>query len=93
MAIDINVNGEELYTFIQVLADFQRITTDKLQVVERDWNKCDESWKGVTKNQFTTQFNQTRQAIQQALEVGEEAQKWLERYDQIIREFENEVYY
>ena len=90
MAKDIDVDEQELYRFIQTLAAFQQLTTDKLKAVESAWTQCNESWKGASKNQFTKEFEQTKQAIEDALAAGEDASRWLERFDEIVREFEHQ---
>lgn len=88
MAKDIDVNEEELSRFIQTLSVFQELTKGRLSAVENAWNKCNESWKGGAKNQFTGQFEKTQQAVEDALYAGEQAQHWLQRFDEIVREFE-----
>lgn len=88
MARDIYVDQEELARFIEVLAAFQEITTDKFKAVLSDWQKCDESWEGESKDQFSRQFLQTQQAVEDALEAGGDALKWLTRFDEIVQEFE-----
>lgn len=90
MARDIDVDEQELHRFIQTLADFQELTSDKLKAVESAWLKCDESWKGASKKQFTKEFEQTKQAVEDALAAGEDAHRWLERFDEIVREFERQ---
>ena len=88
MAKDIDVDEEQLHRFIEALAAFQQVTTEKLQSVETSWNQCEQTWKGASKNQLTTEFVQTKQAIESALAAGDDAQKWLERFNEIVREFE-----
>ncbi len=90
MARDIDVDEQELYRFIQTLAAFQQLTTDKLKAVESAWITCNESWKGASKNQFTKEFEETKKAIEDALAAGENAHQWLERFDEIVKEFEGQ---
>ncbi|BAZ12177.1 hypothetical protein NIES4071_40050 [Calothrix sp. NIES-4071] len=88
MASDIDVNQEELSKFIAELKTFQQIMADKLQAVERDWLSCEQSWKGEAKDKFASKFDTTLQALRNALDMGEEAQDWLEKFDKVIRDFE-----
>lgn len=86
---DIDVNEEELARFIQTLATFQQVTEDKLKTVMSSWDTCNESWQGETKDQFTKDFDRTRQSVDVTLEAGDDALRWLERFDEIVREFES----
>lgn len=88
MARDIDINEQELAEFIAVLAKFQEIASEQLKTVEADWEKCNESWKGDSKEQFTRDFEKTRFSVESALEAGEDALQWLRNFDEIIREFE-----
>jgi uncharacterized protein YukE len=88
MARDIDIDIDELQNFIEVLRDFQESTTDKLKAVESDWARCDESWQGDAKEQFTGGFEETKQSVKNALEAGDEACDWLERFYEIVDEFE-----
>lgn len=90
MARDIDVNEEELAKFIDVLSDFQELTRDKFKGVEMDWAKCDQSWQGESKDQFTRDFEQTQQRVQSALDAGDDALDWLRRFDEILKEFERQ---
>lgn len=88
MAKDIDVDEEQLHRFIEALAAFQQTTVEKLQSVETSWSQCDQTWKGASKDQFTAEFVKTKQAIESALAAGDDAQKWLERFNEIVIEFE-----
>lgn len=92
MARDIDVNEEELFKFIDTLSIFQQATQAQLNSVESAWNECNESWKGDAKNQFKNKFEVTKEAIERALDAGEQAKAWLERFDEIVKEFEHELY-
>jgi uncharacterized protein YukE len=89
---EIDVNEEELYRFIQALANFQRVTEEKFKAVANAWEKLDESWQGDSKNQFTKQFEITHQSVDMTLEAGQDALHWLERFDEIVRDFERDYY-
>lgn len=88
MARDIDVNEEELSKFITELKTFQQIMADELQAVNHDWGQCEQSWKGEAKDKFANKFDTTLQALSNALDMVEEAQYWLEKFDTIIRDFE-----
>lgn len=85
---DIDVEEEELARFIQTLATFQRVTEDKLKTVMSSWDACNDSWQGDSKDQFTKDFERTQQSVDMTLEAGDDALKWLERFDEIVRDFE-----
>ena len=88
MAKDLDIDIDELQRFIDVLKDFQESTTDRLRAVEGDWARCDESWQGDAKDQFTSNFEATKQSVKKALEAGDDACKWLENFYQLVDEFE-----
>jgi WXG100 family type VII secretion target len=91
VARDIDVDITELERFITVLRKFQDTTTDRLRALESDWAKCDETWQGDAKEQFTKGFEQTKDAVDRSLEVGEEAVDWLERFHEIVKDFERQL--
>lgn len=88
MAKNVDVNRKELEEFIQALMQFQRVTTEKFRMLEQSWSKCDESWRGVSKQQFTNDFQKTRASVQESLKNGAEATKWLQRFNEIVKRFE-----
>ncbi len=88
MSRDIDVDEQELAEFIQVLSTFQDLTIDKFQAVEAAWKKCEQSWEGESKDQFTKEFEETKDRVERALEAGEDALKWLRDFDEIVKEFE-----
>lgn len=88
MARDIDVDEQELSNFIHTLAAFQELTTDKFKAVMSDWRKCDESWQGESKEEFTRQFEETQRSVDSTLNAGEDALRWLERFDEIVKDFE-----
>jgi uncharacterized protein YukE len=88
VARDIDVDITELERFITVLRRFQDTTTTRLRAVESDWAKCDETWQGDAKEQFNDGFERTKDSVTRSLEVGEEAVDWLERFHQIVLDFE-----
>jgi uncharacterized protein YukE len=64
--------------------------TDRLRALETDWAKCDETWQGDAKEQFTNGFERTKDAVDRSLEVGERAVDWLERFHEIVEKFERQ---
>lgn len=88
MARDIDVNIDELSRFIDVLGNFQRQVGDEFKELESKWKKCDESWQGESKERFTKEFEETTKTTQSALDAGEDAKKWLDRFLEIVEEFE-----
>ncbi|NEP61751.1 MAG: transcription termination factor NusA [Symploca sp. SIO2G7] len=88
MSRDIDIDEQELAKFIDVLSRFQDLTSDKFQAVESAWLKCDESWKGDSKEKFTKDFQETTETVKISLEVGDDALDWLRRFDEILKEFE-----
>jgi len=88
MARDIDVNIDELSRFIDVLGNFQRQVGDEFKELEAKWKKCDESWQGESKERFTKEFEETTKTTQSALDAGEDAKKWLDRFLEIVEEFE-----
>ncbi|MEH2363820.1 WXG100 family type VII secretion target [Nostoc sp.] len=88
MARNIDVDIDELKRFLEVLKDFQEITSDKLSAVQSDWTRCNESWQGDAKNEFTKGFEQTEISIKSALDAGEDACQWLKDFHEILEEFE-----
>jgi uncharacterized protein YukE len=85
---DINVDEEQLHKFIEVLSQFQDEIRDKMRVVSDAYARCLESWKGESASQFQKEFEETKQAVETAIQVGNEALDWLWRFDEIVREFE-----
>jgi WXG100 family type VII secretion target len=90
VARDIDVDITELERFITALRRFQDTTTDRLRALESDWAKCDETWQGDAKEQFTTGFERTKDSVDRSLEVGERAVDWLERFHEIVQDFERQ---
>lgn len=88
MARDIDVNIDELRRFIEILGVFQRQVHDEFQELQAKWKKCDESWQGESKERFTKEFEETANSTGIALEAGDDAKKWLERFLEIVEEFE-----
>jgi uncharacterized protein YukE len=88
MAKDIDVDIDELSKFIDVLRRFQDLTSDKLGAVQTAWTKCDETWEGKAKQQFSEEYQGTEKSVVKALEMGEDAIKWLERFRDIVQEME-----
>lgn len=88
MSRDIDVSPAELEKFIQVLHRFQDQTYDKLRAVQGAWNQCNESWKGEAKESFTRGFEETESAVNRALESGEAAVEWLQKFHDILQEME-----
>lgn len=89
MARDIDVDIDELERFIYVLQEFQDTTTDKFKAVQNDWDRCDESWEGESKERFTKDFDETRDRVRRTLESGEDALEWLRKYLEILKDFES----
>ncbi|NES20134.1 MAG: transcription termination factor NusA [Symploca sp. SIO3E6] len=88
MSRDIDIDEQQLAKFIDVLSSFQDLTSDKFQAVESAWRKCDESWKGDSKEKFTKDFQETTETVKRSLEAGDDALDWLRRFDEILKEFE-----
>lgn len=88
MSRDIDVDEEQLARFIDALSQFQEVADEKFKAVEADWEKCKESWQGDSKEQFTKDFERTSTSVRETLEAGDEALDWLERFDEIVKEFE-----
>lgn len=88
MPSDIDVDESQLHQFIQVLESFQANVADNMKIVMSAYQRCDETWKGASANQFKGQFEQTQLAVHKAIEVGDEALDWLRRFDAIVRDFE-----
>lgn len=88
MSIDIDVDEKELAEFIEVLSKFETLTKDKLDAVDTAWTKCNESWKGESKDKFTQDFEATKDRVEKALEAGEDSLVWLREYDERIKQFE-----
>ena len=89
MARDIDIDIDELERFIHVLQDFQDATSEKFKAVQQDWNRCDESWEGDSKERFTKDFEETCDRVQRTLESGDDALEWLRRYLEILKDFES----
>jgi uncharacterized protein YukE len=87
---DIDVDENELYQFIQVLEAFQSITQDRFRAVSEAWKKVNESWQGESKKQFAGQYELTEQSVDATLKAGKDALMWLERFDEIVKEFERD---
>lgn len=85
---DIDVNRYELSKFIDILSNFQLQVGSEFRDLQTKWEKCDESWKGDSKERFTKEFEETTHATQSALEAGEDAQRWLKTFLEIVTEFE-----
>jgi len=88
MARDIDVNIDELRQFIDALDKFQKQVGDEFKELEFKWKKCDESWQGESKERFTKEFEETTKTTESALDAGEDAKKWLDRFLEIVEEFE-----
>lgn len=84
MSRDIDVDINELKKFIDVLNRFQDQTTDKLKNVQNAWNRCDETWKGDAKEEFAKGFEATEQSVRRAVEAGEDASLWLQKFYDIL---------
>ncbi|WP_017293175.1 hypothetical protein [Geminocystis herdmanii] len=89
MARDIDIDIDELEKFIDVLRDFQDITSDKFKAVQQGWNHCDESWEGDSKERFTKDFEETCDRVTRTLESGDDALEWLRKYLEILKDLEN----
>ena len=92
MARDLDVDQQELEKFIEVLQRFQESTDERFKAVLHAWSKCDESWQdgqGNNKKQFTKDFEETNRSVHQALEAGEDAIEWLNKFNEIVKEFES----
>jgi WXG100 family type VII secretion target len=89
MAKDIDVDLDELEKFIDVLRQFQDTTSDKLTAVKSAWATCDESWEGSAKEKFTQEYTGTEEAVTRALEAGDDAIRWLEKFHEIVQEMED----
>ncbi|GCL46960.1 WXG100 family type VII secretion target [Microcystis aeruginosa] len=90
MSRDLDIDEQELAKFIDVFSQFQDRIKDKFQSVESSWEKCNESWHGSSKDQFTKEFLETRRTIQESLDAGEDALTWLRRFDEVLKEFERQ---
>ena len=86
---DIDVDRDALSEFIGTLRTFQQQVGGEFQELQTKWKKCDDSWKGDSKERFTKEFEETTSATQSALEAGEDAQRWLEKFLEIVKEFED----
>lgn len=86
MSRDIDIDIYELEEFIQALKRFQDQTHDRLKSVETSWGRCDETWKGDAKEEFTRQFENTEKAVQRSLEAGDDAVDWLEKFHEILED-------
>lgn len=89
MARDIDVDIDELERFIHVLQDFQDATSEKFKAVQNDWNRCEESWEGESKERFNKDFDDTRDRVTRILESGDDALEWLRKYLEILKDFES----
>lgn len=89
MARDIDIDIDELERFIDVLQDFQDLTSEKFKAVQSDWARCDESWEGDSKERFTNDFEDTSHRVQRTLEAGDDALQWLRKYLDILKDFES----
>jgi len=88
MSKDIEVDIKELKSFIDVLKGFQDKATDEFKTLKSDWSKCDETWKGDAKDEFTDGFEETEQALERSIEAGDDSIRWLEKFYEILLEFD-----
>lgn len=88
MSRDIGVDIQELKSFLDTLRNFQDQMQDSFKTLELDWQICDDSWEGNSKQKFAKDFTETLTEVQSSLKAGDEASDWLERFYEILREFE-----
>ncbi len=88
MAKDIDVDIDELGNFISVLKQFQDKATDEFKTLRSTWSRCDETWKGDAKEDFTKGFEKTERTLEKTLEAGDDSIRWLGNFHEIVLEFE-----
>ncbi|EKD10328.1 WXG100 family type VII secretion target [Limnospira platensis] len=87
----IDVDLEELEKFIQVVDEFHQEIEEKFKSVQKAWDRCDESWQGISKERFTRDFEQTQDAVNRAINAGEIASdQFLAHFQSIVNEFEDQ---
>ena len=93
MPKEIDVNLEELEKFIQVVDEFHQEIEEKFKSVRAAWDQCDESWQGISKERFTSNFEQTQDAVNRAINAGEIASdQFLAHFQSIVNEFEDKYF-
>jgi uncharacterized protein YukE len=88
MSQDLNVNIQDLEKFLNALTIFQDVMHDRVNSLESGWQTCDESWQGVAKQQFEKEFTPTLSTMNSALQAGDEAVEWLQKFHELVEEFE-----
>lgn len=86
MARDIDIDIDELEKFISVLKKFQDKATDEFKTLKSAWSKCDETWKGDAKEDFTKGFEKTERVLEKALEDSDDYIHLLTKlYEKLLR--------
>jgi uncharacterized protein YukE len=88
MSQDLNVNIQDLEKFLNALTVFQDAMHDRVKSLEAGWQTCDESWQGNAKQQFEKEFTPTLSTMNSALQAGDEAVEWLQKFHELVEEFE-----
>lgn len=93
MPKEIDVDIPELERFIQVVDEFHQEIEEKFKSVQAAWERCDESWQGISKERFTRDFEQTQDAVNRAISAGEIASdQFLAHFQSIVNEFEDRYF-
>jgi uncharacterized protein YukE len=88
MSQSLNVNIQDLEKFLNALTIFQDKMHDRFKSLEAGWQTCDESWQGNAKQEFEKEFTQTLSTMNSALQAGDEAIEWLQKFHELVEEFE-----
>ena len=91
MPKDLDLDLEQLERFIDVVDQFHQTIEEKFESVQTAWDKCDESWRGASKDRFTKDFTQTQEAVDRAINAGKTASDvFLDVFKSIVRDFEDQ---
>ena len=89
MSQDLNVDLQALKSVISALTQSQTVMSERFKTLEADWQICDDSWKGNAKDKFEKDIIPTIGSIRSSLKMGDDALAWLEKFHDLVEEFEN----
>ena len=89
MSQDLNVDLQALKSVISALTQSQTVMSERFKTLEADWQICDDSWKGNAKDKFEKDIIPTIGSIRSSLKMGDDALVWLEKFHDLVEEFEN----
>lgn len=91
MSRDIDVDEQELEKFVRILEDFQDFIQEQMKTLEQEWEQCDDSWQGESKQRFSKEFTQTLDDLKTAAKNGDDALEYIEKFYQVVKEMNEQT--